>query len=252
MGFEVGSDAYAQFMGRYAEPLAAKFADFADVKPGDRAIDVGCGPGALAAVLVERLGADAVAAIDPSPPFVEAIRSRLPGVDVRRGPAESLPYDDGTFDQALAQLVVSFMTNPVAGLAEMARVTKPGGVVTACVWDLAGGRAPISPFWRAARQLDSTVVDESHMAGASDGDLVRLAVAAGLDDVEPMELSVRVSYPTFDAWWEPYTLGVGPAGDHVASLDEAGRAALRDECRSVLPEAPFDITAVAWAVRGRV
>jgi SAM-dependent methyltransferase len=238
-------------MGRYSEPLAKKFADWAGVRPGQTALDVGCGPGALTAVLVDRLGVDSVAAIDPSPPFVEAIRNRLPGLDVRQGGAESMPYDDSQFDHALAQLVVHFMKNAGAGLTEMARVTKPGGVVSACVWDLADDRGPISPFWRAARQLNGRVVDESQLAGVNDGDLMRLAVAAGLDDVEPMELSVTVRYPTFDIWWEPYTLGVGPAGDYVASLDDARRTALRNQCRSVLPEAPFEITAVAWAVRGR-
>ena len=213
---------------------------------------MGCGPGALTAELMRRLGAGAVAAVDPSEPFVAAAQDLLPGVDVRRPPREALPYPDDTFDAALAQLVVHFMADPVAGLREMARVTRPGGVVAACVWDFAGERAPLTTFWRAAGQLDAAVVDESGLAGARAGHLTELTDAAGLVDVEPAELTVRISYPTFDDWWEPYTLGVGPAGDHVARLDDAGRVALRAACAELLPPAPIDVEATAWAVRASV
>ncbi len=254
MTFDVTAEAYGRFMGRFSEPLAGQLADLARVTPGpgQRVVDVGCGPGALTAELVRRLGAGAVAAVDPSEPFVAAAQELLPGVDVRRAAAEALPYPDDTFDAALAQLVVHFMADPVAGLREMARVTRPGGVVAACVWDFAGERAPLTTFWRAAGQLDAAVVDESGLAGARAGHLTELAEAAGLVDVEPAELTVRISYPTFDDWWEPYTLGVGPAGDHVARLDDAGRAALRAACAALLPAAPIDVEATAWAVRASV
>ena len=149
MTFEVAGEAYDRFMGRYSKVLAADFAQWLDLAPGQRAIDVGCGPGALTSVLVDRLGATHVSAVDPSLPFVESCRERLPGVDVRQGTADSLPYDDDTFDVAAACLVVHFMPDPVAGLAEMARVTRPGGWTSAAVWDLAGARAPMWPVWAA-------------------------------------------------------------------------------------------------------
>jgi ubiquinone/menaquinone biosynthesis C-methylase UbiE len=157
MSFNVTAVAYGRFMGRYSEPLAVQFAEFADVRAGQQALDVGCGPGALTAQLVERLGADAVAAIDPSPPFVEAIHSRFPEIDARSGVAEDLPFADNSYDVALAQLVVHFMSDPVSGLREMARVTRPGGLVAACVWDHAGGGSPLATFWQAAHDIDPAV-----------------------------------------------------------------------------------------------
>ena len=171
MSFDVAAGAYDRFMGRYSAPLAPAFADFVGVEAGQTALDVGCGPGALTGELVRRLGADAVAAVDPSEPFVEATRARFPGVAVEQAPAEDLPYADGRFDAALAQLVVHFMSDPVAGLAEMARVTKPGGTVATCVWDVDGGRAPISPFWKAARELDAGARGEGGRPGTREGHL---------------------------------------------------------------------------------
>jgi SAM-dependent methyltransferase len=249
--FNVAADAYDRFMGRYSSGLSAQLADLAGIEAGQRAIDVGCGPGALTAELARRLGENAVAAADPSQPFVEAARARHPGVDVQLAPAEDLPFPDDAFDAALAQLVVHFMADAIAGLAEMARVTRPGGTVAACVWDLAGGRAPISPFWQAAREFDPNVEDESNLAGAREGHLAELFGAAGLHDVEEAELTATVEYDTFEEWWHPYTLGVGPAGAHVRSLSDAELAQLRERCRRLLPEPPFALTAYAWAARGR-
>ncbi|HEY7793389.1 MAG TPA: class I SAM-dependent methyltransferase [Gaiellaceae bacterium] len=250
MTFAVAADAYDRFMGRYSVPLAPRLADFAGVTAGQRVLDVGCGPGALTTELVARLGAENVAAADPSEPFVEAARERHPGVDVRRAAAEELPYDAGTFDAALAQLVVHFMADPVAGLGEMGRVTRPGGAVAACVWDHAGGHGPLSVFWDAARALGDDVMDESGLAGARAGHLTELFLAAGLRDVEEDAISVRVEHPTFEQWWEPFTLGVGPAGAYAKGLDAERQAELRERCRSLQPEAPFTVTARAWAARG--
>jgi SAM-dependent methyltransferase len=249
MAFEVGAGAYGAFMGRYSEPLAGEFADWAGVRAGQRALDVGCGPGALTARLVERLGAEAVAAIDPSESFVAAARERCPGVDVRRGTAEQLPYPDGGVDVALAQLVVHFMADPVGGLAEMRRVTRAGGVVAACVWDFASGSGPLSTFWAVVGELDPAAEDEADRAGAREGHLAELFRTAGLADVESGVLAVSVPYGSVDEWWEPYTLGVGPAGDYVARLDEAGRAALKQRCAQRLPDGPFEVRASAWAAR---
>jgi SAM-dependent methyltransferase len=248
--FNVAADAYDRFMGQYSSQLSAQLADLAGIEAGQRAIDVGCGPGALTSEIAQRLGANAVAAVDPSEQFVEAARKRHPAVDVQLAPAEQLPFEDDEFDAALAQLVVHFMTDPVAGLAEMRRVTRPGGVVAASVWDMGGGRAPISPYWQAARDLDPNLTGESDRAGGREGGLVELFKAAGLREVEQAELTATREYETFDEWWYPYTLGVGPAGAHAQSLGPDELAAVRERCKQVLPEPPFAFTATAWAARG--
>ncbi len=252
MAFDVAGEVYQRFMGRFSDPLAVPFADFAGVGRGSglRVLDVGCGPGALSVELVARVGAERVAAADPSAPFVEAARERLPGVDVRQAGAEDLPFADASFDAVLAQLVVQFMTDPAAGVGQMGRVARPGGVVAACVWDHAGGRGPLSPFWTAAAVLDPAAPNEDDRLGAREGDLEGLFRRAGLQEVTGTGLTVRKHFDTFEAWWQPFTLGVGPAGDYARTLDEPGLAALRDQCREVLPPEPFDVDATAWAARG--
>ncbi len=252
MTFDVAAESYDRFMGRYSRLLSPQFADLAGVAPGQRALDVGCGPGALTAELVARLGPDAVAAVDPSAPFVEAVRVRHPGVDVRQAPAEVLPFADEAFDVALAQLVVHFMANPVSGLAEMGRVTRKGGVVAACVWDHAGGLGPLGVFWEVARSLDPQVRDESGLAGARQGHLAELFRAAGLDRITETSLSADLEHPSFEAWWEPFTEGVGPAGAYTTSLDTVRQAELREGCRARLGDGPFITPARAWAARGTV
>jgi len=251
VSFDVSAEAYLRFIGRYSEPLAARFADLAGVRPGQRALDVGCGPGALTAELVKRIGAESVSAVEPSASFAAAVRDRLPGVDVRRSAAEQLPFPDDAFDVALAQLVVHFMADPVQGLREMRRVTRPGGTVAACVWDHAGERGPLAAFWAAVRELDPDAADESELAGVREGDLARLFTQAGLNSVQAGALTVRVRHASFDDWWERFTLGVGPAGIYVTSLTAERRTALREQCRRLLPAAAIEITAVAWAVSGR-
>jgi SAM-dependent methyltransferase len=250
VSFDVAAEAYDRFMGRYSLLLSPQLADLAEVYGGQRVLDVGCGPGALTAELVKRLEPAAVSAVDPSEPFVVAARARNPGVDVRQASAEQLPFPDQTFDAALAQLVVHFMSDPVAGLAEMARVTRLDGVVAACVWDHGGGQGPLSLFWKAARELDPEVDDESQLPGAREGHLAELFEAAGLKEIEETTLSASLEHPSFEEWWEPFTRGVGPAGSYVASLDEERQAELRENCRSLLPYAPFVLIARAWAARG--
>jgi SAM-dependent methyltransferase len=252
VSFAVAAEAYDRFMGRYSVPLASLFADFAGVEAGQRVLDVGCGPGALTAELEDRIGSSRVAAVDPSESFIAALQERHPDVDAQQASAEDLPYGDDDFDTALAQLVVHFMRDPVRGLGEMGRVTRAGGVVAASVWDHGGGHGPLSTYWVAVHALDPDVPDESQLAGATRGDLTRLFEAAGLRGVEELPLQVSVEHRTFDDWWEPYTLGVGPAGAYVASLDDERREQLRARCEELLPEAPFVLTAQAWAARARV
>lgn len=247
----MAGETYDRFMGRYSQPLARQLADWLEVAPGQRAVDVGCGPGALTGVLAERLGADHVAAVDPSAPFVEACRSRFPGVDVRQGGAESLPFDDDSADVAAACLVVHFMTDPVAGVREMARVTRSGGWVGATVWDLKGSRAPMAPLWKAVAEVAPEHDDETELQGGSRDSLVGILEAAGLAHVEAVEMAVTVTHATFEEWWEPYLFGVGPAGEAVAALDGDTRSRLEDVLRRDLGDGPFDVTAVAYAARGR-
>lgn len=243
---------YARFMGRYAEPLAVVFADLAGVRAGQRALDVGCGPGALTAELVRRLGVDAVAAIEPSAPFVAAVRARFPSIDVRPGVAEELPYADASFDVVLAQLVVHFMADPVVGLSEMARVARPGAPVGASVWDHAGGSGPLSVFWQAVHDVDPQAAGEAALAGARAGHLEELFAAAGLTDVSATKLTVSVAYSSFHEWWEPFTLGVGPAGAYLARQHAAGREVVRRRCTELLPSGPFEVAASAWCAVGQV
>jgi SAM-dependent methyltransferase len=242
--------AYDLFTGRFSGALAQAFVDVVEPTPGQRLLDVGCGPGALTRLLVERAGASTVSAADPSGAFVAAARARLPGVDVRRAAAEELPYADDTFDAVVAQLVVHFMADPVAGLREMARVTKPHGFVAACVWDNAGGAGPLSPLWKAAQEIDPEVRDESAAPGAREGHLAELAREAGLVAVEASRLTVEVPFQAFREWWEPFTLGVGSGGAYVLGLDAPHREALRARLEDVFGEGQFSAVASAWCVRG--
>jgi SAM-dependent methyltransferase len=248
--FDVAAERYDRFMGTYSSPLGPLFADFAGVAAGQRVLDVGCGPGALTAELVRRLPADNVAAVEPSPPFVEAARARNPGVDIRQAPAEDIPFGDDEFDVALAQLVVHFMADPVKGIGEMARVAKPGGTIAACVWDHAGGIGPLSPFWNAVHRVDPDAPDESALAGAREGHLAELFRQAGVQDVEDGVLTVSVEHASFEAWFEPFTFGVGPAGGYLARLDGERLEQVREAARDEFP-ADRVVHASAWAARGR-
>ena len=253
MTFAVAADKYDRFMGRYSRELAPRLIEFAGVEPGMAVVDVGCGPGPLTERLVDRVGADKVAAADPSEPFVAAVGERAPGADVRQAPAEELPWEDDRFDAALSQLVVNFMRDADAGASEMRRVVKPGGIVAACTWSYAKDMQMLRSFWDAARQLDSAAPDEgSTMRYRTVEELDELWRRVGLADVETDHLSVETGYTGFDELWEPFTFGVGPAGAYVAKLDPEQREQLRSEMFQGLgePAGAFTLTATACAVRG--
>jgi SAM-dependent methyltransferase len=252
MSFEVAAEAYDSFMGRYSSPLAALFVESARLPLEGRALDVGCGPGALTAELAARFGEAEVAGVDPSASFVAAAAARHPWADIRHGVAEHLPFDDDIFAATLAELVVHFMTDAAAGAREMVRVTRPGGVVAACVWDFAGNRSPHRVFFEALRSVMEHVDDESWRFGTRAGDLGRLLREAGCAAVEESELTVHLELGSFDEWWAPYLHGVGPAGLQLVALPDADREAVRRRCADLLPDGPFTVTATAWTARGEV
>jgi SAM-dependent methyltransferase len=256
--FRASADAYNRHVGRYGGQLASALIAFAGVEPGMRALDVGCGPGALTAALAEQLGTASVCGADPSEPFAAACRARLPGVDVVVAAGEDLPFTDGTFDAVLSQLVVNFMRDAEAGVREMARVTRAGGVVASCVWDYAGEMTLLRGFWDAAREVDpehAAAADEGVvMRWCAEGELAELWRLAGLRDVRFGPLVVRATYNDFEDLWAPFPTGVAPSGAYGKSLDDDRRAALHDAYRRRLgvSDGPFELTARAWAVVGTV
>jgi SAM-dependent methyltransferase len=255
--FRAAAETYDRHVGRYAPALGAALIEFAGIEPGMRALDVGCGPGALTAQLARLLGPANVRAAEPSEPFAEACRERV-GVEVVSAPAEALPFEDEVFDAALSQLVVNFMSDAEAGVGEMARVTTPGGLVASCVWDYAGEMTLLRAFWDAAREVDperGAVADEGVvMRWCAEGELGELWQAAGLRDVRTGALVVSAAYADFDDLWAPLPTGIAPSGAFCKSLDTDGQAQLREAYRHRLGvgEGPFELTARAWAAVGAV
>ncbi len=249
--FNAPAEGYDRLMGRYLATLAPAFADAAGVGSGMRLLDVGCGPGGLTRELVARAGADAVSAIDPSPPFVEACRRRNPGVDVREGFAENLPFESDTFDGVLSSLVIGFLSDADAGVGEMARVAVPGGTIAACFWDFAH-MTSLRTFWAGAREVDAAIQGEVPRIGTKEGDLVELLSRAGLSDVRGGWVAASAAYEDFEDWWTPFTLGIGPAGAYYSALDGPAREALKQGCRRALgePDGAFTLDARAWFARG--
>ena len=251
--FNTPPDAYERYMGVWSRPLAREFVDAVGIAPGQRALDVGCGTGALTTELARKVGAANVAAVDPSEPFAAGCAAATPGADVRVGDAETLPFADGSFDAALCQLVVNFMADARGGVGEMRRVTRPGGTVAACTWDYRDGMTMLRVFWDAAVAVDPSAPHEGRtMSFCSRDELDQLWRDVGLADVQTGELVVARSYASFDDFWEPFTFGVGPGGAYCVSLDPPSRTALREECFRQLgsPDGPLDLTARAWLVRG--
>ena len=246
--FAVAGRTYDAFMGRYSIPLAERFCEAAGVQAGDRVVDVGCGPGALTGALVARLGAAAVSACDPSPPFVAECAARHPGVTVRAGRAEELPFPSDAFDRALAQLVLHFVSEPERAVRELARVVRPGGTVAACVWDAEDEMEMLRAFWDAAGAVDPAAPDESRtLRFGRQGEVAELFAGGGLEDVVESTLSVSSTYGSYDELWDGFLAGVGPAGAYCVALDDAGRSRLRVALHERLgsPAGAFTLGAVA-------
>jgi SAM-dependent methyltransferase len=255
--FASPADAYDHHVGRYGAQLAAGLIEVAGVRPRQRVLDVGCGPGLLTRALADRAVDGSVAALDPSREFVDACRARVPGADVRVGVAEQLPFSSDTFDAALAQLVVQLMADRDAGVAEMIRVTRPGGVVAACVWD-STTMPLLRAFWDAALAVapeHAGSIDDGRRVGYERPDeLGQLWQARGLAGVETGELWVTADYASFEDLFEPFTAGTGHSGACYASLDRNGRRALREQTCHRLgdPDGAFTLEARAWWARGSV
>ncbi|HEX2410443.1 MAG TPA: methyltransferase domain-containing protein [Solirubrobacteraceae bacterium] len=254
--FQTPAEAYDRYIGRYSSELGRALVAAAGVRAGDRALDVGCGPGGLTAELVAVLGAERVAAVDPSAPFVAACRRRQPGVQVEEASGESLPFPDAAFDRVLSQLVVNFMTDPPAGAREMRRVARPGGTVAAAVWDYGGEMTLLRRFWDAAVALDTAAADRDEgrsMRFCTPESLGELWSGAGLAEVRVSPVVVSAGYDDFEDLWRPLEVGVGPAGAYAASLPPERRAAFKAGFRRRLGagDTPFRLTARAWIATGR-
>jgi SAM-dependent methyltransferase len=256
--FRASAEAYERHVGRYGVSLAAELIAFSKIEAGMRALDVGCGTGALTAALGERLGMDRVCGADPSEEFARACRARLPEVEVVVAGAESLPFPDEAFDAALSQLVVNFIGDAEAGVREMARVTRPGGIVASAVWDYGGEMTLLRAFWDAAREVDPQGAANSDegvvMRWCREGELGELWHSAGLEDVRLGALVAPAAYADFEDLWAPFPTGVAPSGAFCKSLDAQDRRALHDAYRRRLAvgDEPFELTARAWAVAGTV
>lgn len=238
---------YERFMGRYTVPLARALADEVGVGEGMRVLDVGCGPGGLTSELADRIGVENVAAIDPAEQFVAACLEHNPGADVRQGVAEKLPWENDAFDAALSCLVIAFMRDADAGLREMARVTKPGGKVGVCMWDIAGGgMTMLRLFWSAMKSVKPDVEGEQQRAGTAEGDVAERLRRAGLREVADGALEVSVDYSGFEDFWQPFTFAVGPSGQAFAALEGEDKAAVREAVRAELPEGSFTLAARCW------
>jgi ubiquinone/menaquinone biosynthesis C-methylase UbiE len=249
--FSGSGDAYDRFMGRYSTPLAAQFADFAGVAAPQRALDVGAGTGALTDELVRRLGEESVAAAEPSTDYAATLRKRFPVLEVREAPAEELPWEDGGFDLALAQLVVVFLNDVPRAVRELARVTREGGVVATCMWEVRG--MEVMNALNAMRDRIAPGTGPPTVTEYRDeASLRRLFAGSGLRDVETTTLDVQVTYQTIEELWEPAIHVGGPGGPAVDRFTleqlDTGRAIFAEALGN--PAGAFALHGHAAAVRG--
>jgi SAM-dependent methyltransferase len=250
------SASYDRLMGRYTVMLSSELADRAEIGPGQRILDVGCGTGALTVELVRRVGADRVWGLDPSPAHVDACQAQLPGVHVELGAAEALPYDDEAFDATLSQLVVHFFADADRAMQEMRRVTRAGGVVGAVGWDVEDGMTLLREVHAAAAETDP---DRDRARSLRVGrtrreELADLFDRAGLDGVSVEPVDLVGHYEGHDDLVGSLRSGVGPIGIYVGGLGADEQRRLFDAllARLGVPDEPFDLPARAWCALGRV
>ena len=245
-------DGYEQFMGRWSRRLAPLFVEFAQVGRADVVLDVGSGTGALSFAAADVVSAR-VTGIEPSEAFVRYAQQHSDRVRFHVGDAMALPFPDDMFDRTLSMLVLNFVPDPAVALDQMIRVTRPGGVVAAAVWDYGEGMGMLRAFWDEAVALnpEAEARDERHMPLCSRGALADLWLAHGLRDVDEQPLTIEMAFTSFEDYWQPFLHGQGPAGGYVSSLSEFDRRALQSRLRR-RSAAGLPPHARAWAVRGAV
>ena len=254
------SASYERFMGRWSRLLAPAFIAFAGVKNGDRVLDVGTGTGSLAAAVEGSMPASEIVGVDPSEGFIAYAQKSAKSARARYevGDAQALKLKDASFDQTLALLVMNFVPDHNKAIAEMRRVTRPQGIVSACVWDYDAGMQMLRFFWDEAIALDQAIEpkDERHMKLSRQGQLGDLWKNAGLINIKEESLVIDQAYSSFDDYWDPFTKGAGPGGAYVVSLSQDRRQQLEASVRRRLlgdrHDGPFTLKAKAWCVRGGV
>jgi len=251
---------YERFMGRWSRRLATQFIKFVAIGESDSILDVGCGSGSLALAIADAFPSARVTGVDPSAAFIQHLQTKAPDERLRFavGDAQALQWGDATFDKTVSQLVLNFVADRDTAVREMSRVTRPGGVVAAAVWDYSDGMRMLRVFWDEAVALEPALAarDERNMPLSKRGGLATLWRAAGLQDVEDQPIVIDLAFSSFDDYWTPFLGGQGPAGAYVASLSDAGRATLegrlRDRLLNSRKDGPFVLQARAWAVKGVV
>jgi SAM-dependent methyltransferase len=249
---------YDAYVGRWSRPVAAAFVGWLDRPPGARWLDVGCGTGALTEAVLSAAAPTDVVGVDPSPAFVASAAAAVPDPRVRFevGDARALPVEDGWFDVAASGLMLNFVAERTAVLAEMRRAVGHAGVVAAYVWDYPDGMQLMSAYWDAATDLglaDPTAHEAVRFGFCRPGSLRAMFAAAGLTGVDVTEIVVPTAFRDFDDFWSPFLGGTGAAPAHLAALPEDRQDELRDAVRERLPAADdgsIRLTARAWAVRG--
>jgi SAM-dependent methyltransferase len=252
-------DPYEQYVGRWSRRVAPVFLSWLRIPPGRRWLDVGCGTGALCAAIVDHCLPSSVAGVEPSDGFLKTAKENLAGRAVLyQGSATAIPLDDAAVDVVVSGLVLNFVPDPRAALAEMARVTGGGGSIGAYVWDYAGKMELMRFFWDAAVELnpDSARMDEGIRFPLCRSEaLVAHFAGAGLDGPEVMAIDTPTRFASFEEYWQPFLGGQGPAPAYAMALDETTRARLRDRIRARIPlqaDGSISLTARAWAVRATV
>lgn len=249
---------YDHYMGRWSRLIAAEFLRWLDAPENADWLDIGCGTGALSQSILESKSPRSVVGIDPSADFVAYAREHVadPAARFEVGGAEALPLDDGSVDVAVSALVLNFVPDKAKAIREMQRVVRPGGTVSFYVWDYpGGGMGFIDAFWKAAAAIDPAAqgLDEAdRFPFCTPAGLKAICAEAGMRGatVEPIE--VLTTFPDFEAFWHPFTLGAGPAPGYCMSLPEEKRAELKRELEKRLcgEGRVIRLPARAWAVRG--